>query len=74
MSSTDVVSMGLDEDLLEDFAETGTCETVSAEYLDYMRRKVEKARESMRAGRGRPHAEVEAEFAAWRRQVDAAYA
>jgi len=34
------------------------------EYLEFMRRKVEKARASMRAGLGRSHAEVEAYFAA----------
>jgi len=34
------------------------------EYLEFMRRKVEKARVSMRAGLGRSHAEVEAHFAA----------
>jgi len=34
------------------------------EYLEFMRRKVEAARADVAAGRGRPHAEVEADFAA----------
>lgn len=33
------------------------------EYEDFIRRKVEAAREDMRAGRGRSHAEVEADSA-----------
>lgn len=33
------------------------------EYEDYLRRKVEAGRASMRASRGRPNEEVEAEFA-----------
>jgi hypothetical protein len=37
------------------------------EYEDYLRRKVEAGRASMRAGRGRSNEEVEAEFAAMRR-------
>ncbi len=37
------------------------------EYEDYLRHKVEAGRASMRAGRGRPNEEVEAEFAAKRR-------
>jgi hypothetical protein len=37
------------------------------EYEDYLRRKVEAGRASMRAGHGRPDEEVEAEFAAMRR-------
>jgi len=37
------------------------------EYEDYLRRKVEAGRASMRAGRGRANEEVEAEFAAMRR-------
>jgi hypothetical protein len=36
------------------------------EYEDYLRRKVEAGRASMRAGRGRSNEEVEAEFAAKR--------
>jgi len=43
---------------------------------EFLRRKVEKARASMRAGRGRPNEELEAEAAAWRtallRRVDEA--
>lgn len=39
------------------------------EYDDYVRRKVETGRASMRAGRGRPNDEVEATFAAKRNQV-----
>jgi len=38
----------------------------SREYDEYLRRKVEAARESMRAGRGRTNEEVEAAFAARR--------
>jgi len=41
------------------------------EYDEYLRRKVEAGRASMRAGRGRSNDEVEAEFAAKRNQVDA---
>lgn len=37
------------------------------EYEDYLRRKVEAGRASMRAGRGRANEEVEAEFAEKRR-------
>jgi hypothetical protein len=37
-------------------------------YDDYVRRKVELARASMHAGRGRPNEEVEATFAAKRKQ------
>ncbi len=36
------------------------------DYAEFLRRKVEKARESMRAGLGRRHEEVEKEFAAKR--------
>ena len=41
------------------------------EYDDYLRRKVEAGRASMRAGRGRSNDEVEAAFAARRRRVAA---
>ncbi len=41
------------------------------EYDDYLRQKVEAGRASMRAGRGRSNDEVEAAFAARRRQVAA---
>ena len=41
----------------------------SREYDEYLRQKVETARVSMRAGRGRSNDEVEATFAAKRRQV-----
>jgi predicted transcriptional regulator len=41
------------------------------EYDAYLRGKVEAGRGSMRAGQGRTHDEVEAEFAARRAQVDA---
>lgn len=37
------------------------------EYEDYLRRKVEAGRVSMRASRGRTNEEIEAEFAAMRR-------
>jgi len=39
------------------------------DYDDYLRRKIEAGRASMRAGRGRSNDEVEAEFAARRDQV-----
>ena len=39
------------------------------EYDDYMRRKVEAGRASMRAGRGQTNDEIEAEFARRREQV-----
>jgi predicted transcriptional regulator len=39
------------------------------EYDDYLRRKVEAGRASMKAGRGRPDAEVEAEFATRRARI-----
>ncbi len=35
-------------------------------YAEFLRRKIEIAQGSMRAGRSRPHEEVEAEFAAGR--------
>ena len=44
------------------------------EYGDYLRRKVEVSRASMRAGRGRSDSEVEAAFAAKRNQVAAGQA
>lgn len=40
------------------------------DYDDYLRRKVEVARASMRAGRGRSNDEVEATFAARRNQAE----
>ena len=39
------------------------------EYEDFLRHKVEAGRASMRAGRGRPNDEIEAEFAARRASV-----
>jgi predicted transcriptional regulator len=39
------------------------------EYEDYLNRKVEAGRASMRAGRGRPNDEVEATFGVKRKQV-----
>ena len=39
------------------------------EYDGFLRRKVEAARAEVRAGAGRPHDEVEAEFAARRARV-----
>lgn len=39
------------------------------EYDKFLQRKVKVARSSMRAGRGRPNAEVEAEFATRRGKV-----
>lgn len=41
------------------------------EYDDYLRSKVEKARDSMRAGRGRSNDEVEAKFTARRASLAA---
>lgn len=43
------------------------------EYEDYLRRKVEAGRLSMRAGRGRTNDEVEAAFAAKRKQLQQAW-
>ncbi|HET7266487.1 MAG TPA: antitoxin of toxin-antitoxin stability system [Oleiagrimonas sp.] len=43
----------------------------SREYDDYLQRKVETARASMRAGRGRSNDDVDAEFAARRSQATA---
>jgi len=40
-----------------------TCDHPSPEYLEFLRRTVEKARISMREGRGRSHEEVKAAFA-----------
>jgi hypothetical protein len=40
------------------------------EYDEFLRRKVELARASMRAGRGRSNEEVEAEFAAIRAKLE----
>jgi predicted transcriptional regulator len=39
------------------------------DYDDFLRRKVEVARVSMRAGRGVSNEDVEAEFAAWRAEA-----
>jgi predicted transcriptional regulator len=39
------------------------------EYETFVHRKVEAGRKDMRAGRGRSHAEVEADFAARREQL-----
>lgn len=39
------------------------------EYDTFLHRKVEQARVSMRAGRGRPNEEVAAEAAAWRAKI-----
>ena len=44
------------------------------EYDDYLRRKVESGRASMRAGRGRSNEEVEAAFTARRNQAVASQA
>lgn len=44
------------------------------EYAEYLQRKVEASRTSMRAGRGRPNDEVEAAFAAKRNQATAGLA
>jgi hypothetical protein len=44
------------------------------EYNDYLRGKVEAGRASMNAGLGRPNDEVEAAFAARRKQVSASQA
>ncbi|GGB37068.1 hypothetical protein GCM10011505_18140 [Tistrella bauzanensis] len=43
------------------------------DYDDYLRRKVEVARASMRAGRGRSNDEVEATFAARRNQAETSH-
>lgn len=39
------------------------------DYRDWLERKIEKARASLRAGRGLEHEEVEAEFAALRAEA-----
>jgi hypothetical protein len=41
----------------------------SRDYETFLRDKVERARSSMRAGRGRSNEDVEADFAAWRAEV-----
>jgi len=40
-------------------------------YRDWLQRKIDRARVSMRAGQGIPNDEIEAEFAARRRQAAA---
>jgi hypothetical protein len=42
---------------------------LAREYDAFVRRKVEAGRKDMRAGRGRGHAEVEADFATRRREL-----
>lgn len=42
---------------------------VEREYDEFLRRKIEIARSSMRAGRGRSNEEVEADFAARRAEL-----
>jgi hypothetical protein len=41
----------------------------SRDYETFLREKVERARDSMRAGRGRSNEDVEADFAAWRAEA-----
>ncbi len=50
------------------------CARQAREYDDYLQRKVEVGRASMHAGLGRSNDEVEASFAARRRQVAAGQA
>ena len=41
------------------------------DYVEFLKRKVAKARDSVKAGRGRPNAEVEARFAKKRKAIRA---
>lgn len=58
-------------ELMRDYIEQ---RRLAREYDDYLRRKVETGRASMRANRGRSNDEVEAVFAARRNQVAAGQA
>jgi predicted transcriptional regulator len=53
-------------ELMRDFVKR---QREAREYDDFLRRKVEIARKSMRAGRGRPNEEVAAKFAARRAEL-----
>ena len=53
-------------ELMREFVER---QRSAREYDDFLRRKVEAARESIRAGEGRPDEVVEAKFAARRRDA-----
>ena len=53
-------------ELMRDFVQR---QRETREYDDFLRRKVEAARISMRAGRGRAHEEVEADAAARRTEL-----
>jgi predicted transcriptional regulator len=53
-------------ELMRDFVQR---QREAREYDEFLRRKVEAGRASMRAGRGRPDGEVEARFAARRASV-----
>jgi predicted transcriptional regulator len=53
-------------ELMRDFVQR---QREAREYEEFLRRKVEAGRASMRAGRGRPDDEVEARFAARRASV-----
>ncbi|WP_425470768.1 antitoxin of toxin-antitoxin stability system [Trinickia fusca] len=53
-------------DLMRDFVQR---QREAREYNDFLRRKVEVARASVRAGRGRSNEEVEAEAAEWRAEM-----
>jgi hypothetical protein len=61
-----VFSAKLLRDLMQKAAER---RSQTEAYRAYLGRKVAAARASVRAGHGRSNEEVEAEFAAWRRQT-----
>lgn len=53
-------------ELMRDYIEQ---QRQAIEYEDYLRAKVERGRESVRAGRGQPNADVESQFAARRKKA-----
>jgi predicted transcriptional regulator len=53
-------------DMMRDFVQR---QRDAREYDEFLRRKVEAARVSVRAGRGRSNEEVEADAAAWRAEL-----
>ena len=53
-------------ELMRDFVDR---QREAREYDEFVRRKVERARASIKAGRVSPHEEVVAESAAWREKV-----
>ncbi len=53
-------------DLMRDFVER---QKEAREYSAFLHRKVELARQDVRAGRGKSNEQVEAEFAVWRDEL-----